>query len=62
MEGNLSEYAPQESLFGCLKTKRIIERQQQNIHTTVRWACKNGTVEMEKIGDKWVSKKMIQLD
>lgn len=59
--GNVMEYTPKESMYDCLKSKRIVERQQTE-YTSVRWACKTGVVKMKKIDDKWHPIQLIDLD
>ena len=59
--GNVMEFTPKESMFDCLKAKRIVERQQTK-YTSVRWACETGIVKMKKIDDKWHPIQLIDLD
>ena len=51
MGGDVSEHTAYEKISKCLKAKRTIERNLYKKSTSVRYACENKTVEIEKNDD-----------
>ena len=51
MGGDVSEHTAYEKISKCLKAKRTIERNLYKKSTSVRYACENKTVVIEKNAD-----------
>jgi len=55
-----TEFTPRETLGECLKVKRIIRRNQGA--NGPRWVCKQGKLQIERVGDDIHPIKILEIE